>query len=87
MRWRTADNTNDVRAMTAFARAAAVLVVLGSLGGCAATEKAAQRDPVMCDRNPNCAKYRGSYQDCTQQCVDDPSCMDRCREIQADPTR
>ena len=57
----------------------------GAVSGCASAEAAAGRDPMRCERNPDCARGRGAYSDCTKQCVDNPSCMDHCREIQADP--
>jgi hypothetical protein len=60
------------------------LALLGA-SGCASAEAAAGRDPMRCERNPDCARGRGAYIDCTKQCVDDPSCMDHCRELQADP--
>ena len=41
------------------------------------------KDPVMCERDPACAKARGAYADCSRQCVDEPECMDRCRQVQA----
>ena len=50
--------------------------------GCAVAEKAAARDPMTCERDPNCARGRSSYQDCYRQCVDDPACVDRCRSVQ-----
>jgi hypothetical protein len=45
---------------------------------------AAARDPMQCERNPDCAKGRGSYIDCTEQCADNPECVDRCHEAQVD---
>ncbi|MCL2449929.1 MAG: hypothetical protein FWD17_13365 [Polyangiaceae bacterium] len=54
-------------------------------GGCHATQAAAARDPVSCERDPNCARYKGSYSDCTKQCADNPECVDRCRQAQSDP--
>ena len=65
-------------------RAAAVgLVAFAALAACGA-RNAAQRDPMKCERDPACAKARGSYSDCTQQCVDNPECVDRCRGAQVD---
>jgi hypothetical protein len=51
---------------------------------CAATERAQQRDPMTCERNPNCAAGRGVYVDCSQQCSYDPECTDRCTEATVD---
>jgi hypothetical protein len=55
-----------------------------AFGDGAATEKAQQRDPMRCERNPNCAKGRGVYTDCSQQCSDDPACIDRCTSATVD---
>jgi hypothetical protein len=52
---------------------------------CGAAQRAAQKDPMHCERDPNCARFKGSYADCTRQCVDNPECMDRCRQVQVDP--
>jgi len=61
------------------------LVCIALMGaGCAASEKAAQRDPMQCERDPACARARGAYPDCSRQCNDDPECVDRCREAQSD---
>jgi hypothetical protein len=57
---------------------------LGSIG-CRATQAAAARDPVSCERDPNCTRYRGAYSECTRQCSDNPECVDRCRQAQSDP--
>jgi hypothetical protein len=54
-----------------------------ALGGCAAAEKAAAKDPMKCERDPDCAKKRGKNTDCTTQCVDNPECMDRCAQMSA----
>ena len=66
----------------------AVFALLTGLGtmqtGCGSVEKAAAKDPMKCERDPSCGKGRDVYADCTQQCVDDPQCMDRCREMQSD---
>jgi hypothetical protein len=51
---------------------------------CAATERAQQRDPMTCERNPNCAAGRGVYTDCSQQCSYDPACTERCTEATVD---
>jgi hypothetical protein len=56
--------------------------------GCAASEAAAKRDPLTCERNPDCAKERDKYIDCDRQCSYDPNCSRLCREMQPDrPTR
>jgi hypothetical protein len=60
-------------------------VVLLTSAGCRTTQAAAARDPMSCERDPNCARYKGSYSDCTKQCADNPECVDRCRSAQSDP--
>jgi hypothetical protein len=67
----------------AFTLSLLALAVLA--GGCRATQAAAARDPMTCERDPSCGKYRGTYSDCSRQCVDNPECMDRCRSAQSDP--
>jgi hypothetical protein len=59
------------------------LLAAGSVFACAASQAAAARDPMRCERDPSCAKTRGAYPDCSKQCADDPECMDRCREVQS----
>jgi hypothetical protein len=65
-------------------RLALFLAAVGVLGACAATQNAAAKDPMRCERNPECASQHGRARDCTTQCNDDPACMDRCREMQQD---
>ncbi len=62
----------------------ALALALGSSVACAATERAQQRDPMTCERNPNCAGGRGVYTDCSQQCSYDPVCTERCTEATVD---
>jgi len=57
-----------------------VVAVLGSLA-CGATQAAAARDPMKCERDPNCTERADKSKDCITQCVDDPACTDRCREV------
>jgi hypothetical protein len=59
---------------------AACLVVVGA--ACSSPQSAAARDPLKCERDPNCARARGSYADCTRQCADAPECMQRCEQVQ-----
>jgi hypothetical protein len=64
-------------------RAWGVCLALGAvLSACASAESAAARDPMKCERDPSCAKARGSYIDCTRQCADNPECVDRCNQVQ-----
>jgi hypothetical protein len=55
------------------------------IAACASVQSAAQRDPMRCERDPNCVRARGAYPDCDRQCNDDPECVDRCKGMQADP--
>jgi hypothetical protein len=57
-------------------------LLLLTLIGCAASERAAREDPLKCERDPKCEKKRGQTQDCTRQCNDDPACMERCETVQ-----
>jgi hypothetical protein len=50
---------------------------------CGSAQRSAARDPMRCERDPACAKARGSYVDCSRQCVDNPECVARCDEVQA----
>ena len=59
------------------------LAVLAFSGlGCSAAQKAAQEDPMKCERDPKCEKKRGQTADCSRQCSDDPACVDRCEQVQ-----
>jgi hypothetical protein len=55
-----------------------------AMGGpaCKSMQKAAQEDPLKCERDPKCDKKRGRTADCSRQCNDDPACMDRCEQVQ-----
>lgn len=64
--------------------ASLLLLGVSALGGCGAMERAAARDPMKCERDPNCGGKRGRTMDCTAQCVDDPACMDRCQAVQSE---
>ncbi len=62
--------------------AVAIAILGGSPAGCGAAQTAAAKDPLKCERDPTCAHGRSSYQDCYQQCVDDPQCVERCESVQ-----
>lgn len=49
--------------------------------GCAGVEKAAARDPMKCERDPNCDKKKDKSADCITQCADNLECADRCRSV------
>ncbi len=60
---------------------AALIFVATLLGACGGLQGAASKDPMKCERDPNCPrKNRGL--DCSTQCADDPACVDRCNEVQ-----
>jgi hypothetical protein len=63
-------------------QAAVLLVCATGCGSVGTMEKAAAKDPMKCERDPNCARGRSSYQDCYRQCVDDPQCVERCQSVQ-----
>lgn len=60
----------------------AVAVLGTSAAGCKSMQKAAQEDPMKCERDPKCDKKRGRTADCSRQCNDDPACVDRCEQVQ-----
>jgi hypothetical protein len=37
---------------------------------------------MRCERDPACSRARGSFPDCTKQCVDDQECEARCEQVQ-----
>jgi hypothetical protein len=49
--------------------------------GCATLESAAAKDPMKCEQDPKCQSHQGKSADCVTACVDDPACIDRCREV------
>jgi hypothetical protein len=64
-------------------RLPSLLTVLGLtlLAGCAASQAAAARDPMRCERDPKCKGHQRVF-DCSTQCSDDPACVERCNEVQ-----
>ena len=60
---------------------ASLLYLSLALSGCAATAAASANDPLRCERDPNCPKRADKSMDCVTQCVDDPACIDRCRQV------
>lgn len=69
--------------MTRAAFAVVCSVLFVGVGACSAVNRAAQEDPMKCERDPKCDKKRGRTADCSRQCNDDPACMDRCEQVQA----
>jgi hypothetical protein len=64
----------------AFLGAAALSVESASLG-CATLQSAAAQDPMKCEQDPKCQSHQGKSADCVTVCVDDPACIERCREV------
>ena len=63
------------------ARAAICLVMFASLAlSCAAVQRAAAKDPMRCERDPECVHLSPAY-DCPTQCVDDIECIKRCEQV------
>jgi hypothetical protein len=82
MVWMTAARTGsaqDVRSIVGWLAALAAVAVPAA---CASAQSAAARDPMKCERDPNCSRGRSSYADCTRQCTDNPECVARCEQIQ-----
>jgi hypothetical protein len=50
---------------------------------CAASQAAAAKDPMRCERDPSCKGHQRAF-DCNTQCSDDPGCIERCNEIQTE---
>jgi hypothetical protein len=63
----------------------AALVLTATGLGCQAAEAAAARDPMLCERDPTCMNRADRSKDCVTQCVDDPACIDRCRQVTGQP--
>ena len=59
-----------------------VMLLLGLASACASAQATAAKDPMRCERDPACARARGSFPDCTKQCVDDQECESRCEQVQ-----
>jgi hypothetical protein len=58
-----------------------LVAVLGVAAGCGTLQSAAAQDPMKCERDPKCASHMEKSRDCVTVCVDDPACIDRCREV------
>src|SRR5260370_21482113 len=70
---------------SAFLAKLSVCTLLCFLGACASAQNAAQKDPMRCERDPSCARAKGTYPDCSKQCNDDPECVDMCRQLHVHP--
>ncbi len=63
-------------------RTASVVALGLLLAACGSMQRAAQEDPMKCERDPKCEKKRGRTMDCSRQCNDDPACVERCEIVQ-----
>jgi hypothetical protein len=48
--------------------------------GCRTLQSAAAKDPMRCERDPECLHKSKAY-DCPSQCVDDIECIKRCEMV------
>ncbi len=64
--------------------ASLVCVAVASFGpvlaGCRTMQAAAAKDPMRCERDPECL-HLGKPYDCASQCVDDIECIKRCEMV------
>lgn len=60
----------------------ALVLAIPVLAACSSAQKAAQEDPMKCERDPKCEKKRSGTVDCSRQCSDDPACVERCEQVQ-----
>jgi hypothetical protein len=60
---------------------ALLLSLAAGVLSCSTLTKAAAEDPMKCERDPKCAAHQDKAKDCVTMCVDDPACIDRCREV------
>ena len=60
----------------------ALLLVAWLASACGSAAATAAKDPMRCERDPACSRARGSFPDCTKQCVDDQECESRCEQVQ-----
>ncbi|MFO0669821.1 MAG: hypothetical protein U0235_09375 [Polyangiaceae bacterium] len=63
-------------------RSLAALLSITALAGCGEVQKAAAKDPMKCERDPDCVQKSGKSKDCATQCADNIDCMQRCQQIQ-----
>lgn len=60
----------------------AALSLVVTSAACGEVQKAAAKDPVKCERDPDCVQKSGKSKDCATQCADNIDCMERCQQIQ-----
>jgi hypothetical protein len=61
--------------------ASVALLLAWAVAACGGATAAAARDPMKCERDPNCKSHERAF-DCSTQCSDDPACLDRCNQVQ-----
>jgi hypothetical protein len=59
----------------------ATVALLGVATGCATLKNSAAQDPMKCEQDPKCTNHMDKSADCVTVCVDDPACIERCREV------
>lgn len=67
---------------SALALGAASLLLSALSAGCGAAQRAAAKDPIKCERDPDCVGKQGRSRDCSTACSDNIDCMERCQQIQ-----
>jgi hypothetical protein len=60
---------------------AALCLLASAAFACTTMQKAAAQDPMKCERDPKCTSHEDKSKDCVTTCVDDPACIDRCRQV------
>lgn len=71
-----------MRRMRPSAFALAILASFALAAHCGSMEKAAAKDPLKCERDPQCQSRGDKSKDCATQCADSADCMKRCEAIQ-----
>jgi len=56
-------------------------LLVASSAACSTLQQSAAQDPMKCERDPKCTGHQDKSKDCVTACVDDPACIDRCREV------
>lgn len=61
--------------------ATALLFLLVAAPSCSTVQNGAAKDPMRCERDPNCKGHQDKSRDCYTACSDDIACVDRCRQV------
>jgi hypothetical protein len=67
-----------------FLRGCSLTSLIAALG-CSTLQSAAAQDPMKCEQDPKCTSHLEKSRDCVTVCVDDPACIERCREVTGQP--